>query len=255
MPQHRLYNDLAHLWPVISPPEGYLEEAGYWREALKARLSPGRPTILELGVGGGHLLSHLTSDFQATAVDISEKMLALSQRLNPGVEHHVGDMRTVRLGRTFGAVLVHDAIGYMLNENDLRAVFATAKAHLEPEGVFIVAPDWFRDTFQGTSVQHWIRGKDELELTYIEYRHDPDPNDTTIESIFFFILRSDGEVRVEQDRHLTGLFPLETWLKLMGQAGFEVEHVSFPACEGGYGGHLLVGVLRPDSAQSNPPGI
>ena len=254
MQQNRLYNDLAHLWPIISPPEEYLEEAEYWRAALRARLGPGRHRILELGVGGGHLLSHLTADYQATGVDISEKMLALSQQLNPGVDHHVGDMRTVRLGRTFGAVLVHDAIGYMLSENDLRAVFATARAHLEPDGVFIVAPDWFRDTFQGTSVQHWIRSKDELELTFIEYRHDPDPSDTTIESLFYFILRNDGEVRVEQDQHLTGLFPLDTWLKLLDQAGFEVEHVSFPAYEGGYGGNLLAGVLRLDYAYSSPPG-
>ena len=238
----------AHLWPVISPPEEYLEEARYWREALRAKLGPGRHRILELGAGGGHLLSHLTAEFRATAVDISEKMLALSQQLNSGVDHHVGDMRTIRLGCTFAAVLVQDAIGYMLSENDLQEVFATAKAHLEPEGVLIVAPDWLRDTFPGTSVQHWIRRNDELELTFIEYLHDPDPNDTTIESLFFFILRNGGEARVEQDRHLTGLFPLDTWLKLLGQAGFVVEQISFPAYDGGYGGNLLVGVLQQNSA-------
>jgi SAM-dependent methyltransferase len=253
--QHRLYNDLAHLWPVISPPEEYQGEAAYWREALRARLGPGRHRILELGVGGGHLLSHLTADFQATAVDLSEKMLALSQGLNPGVDHHLGDMRTIRLGSTFGAVLVQDAIGYMLSENDLRAVFATARAHLKPNGVFIVGPDWFSHTFPGASVQHWIHRKDELELTFIEYRYDPDPSDTTVESLFFFILRNGGEIRVEQDRHLTGLFPLDTWLKLLDQTGFEVEQVSFPPCDGGYGGHLLVGVLRPDFAGSNPPEV
>ena len=248
--QNRLYNDLAHFWPLISPPEEYLEEAGYWRDALRGKLGPGRHQILELGVGGGHLLSHLTSEFQATAVDISEKMLSLSRQLNPGVDHHLGDMRTIRLDRSFSAVLVHDAIGYMLNESDLRATFATAKAHLGPGGVFIVAPDWFRETFPGTSVQHWVRRKDELELTFIEYRQDPDPNDTTIESRFFFIFHTLGEAQVEQDRHLTGLFPLDTWLKLLEQAGFAVEQVSFPAYDGGYGGCLLVGVLRRNSTHS-----
>lgn len=254
MQQNRLYNELAHLWPVISPPEEYLEEARYWREALRGKLGSGRHQILELGVGGGHLLSHLTSDFQATAVDISEKMLDLSRQLNPSVDHLVGDMRTIRLGRTFSAVLVHDAISYMLNENDLRATFATAKAHLEPGGVFIVAPDWFCETFPGTSVQHWVRRKDELELTFIEYRHDPDPSDTTIESLFFFILNTFGETLVEQDRHLTGLFPLDTWLKLLNRAGFAVEQISFPAYDGGYGGHLLVGVLQQGSAHRDPAG-
>ena len=55
---------------------------------------------MEMGVGGGHNLSHLTADFECTAVDLSPDMLALSQGLNPGIEHHVGDMRNVRLGKT-----------------------------------------------------------------------------------------------------------------------------------------------------------
>ena len=147
MQQNRLYDDLAHLWPLISPPEEYAEEACYWREVLRAKLGPGRHQVLELGVGGGHNLSHLTSDFQATAVDLSEKMLSLSRGLNPGVEHHLGDMRTVRLGRVFQAVLIHDAIQYMLTEADLRAAFATARAHLAPGGVIIAAPRLRLETY------------------------------------------------------------------------------------------------------------
>jgi SAM-dependent methyltransferase len=241
--QNRLYDDLAYLWPIVSPPEEYALEAWHLREALRAKLGPGRHTLLELGVGGGHILSHLASEFQAIAVDISEQMLALSKQLNPDVEHHLGDMRHVRLGRTFQGVLVHDAICYMLSEDDLRAVFATARAHLEPGGVFIVAPDWFRETFKGTAVHHWINQKDALEVTFIEYVHDPDPSDTTIESIFFFIFQEDGQLRIEQDRHITGLFPLETWLRLMRDARFEVEEIRHPACEGGYAGNILIGVL------------
>jgi SAM-dependent methyltransferase len=241
--QNRLYNDLAYLWPVVSPPEEYVLEAWHLREALRTKLGPGRHTLLELGVGGGHVLSHVASEFQATVVDISEQMLALSRQLNPQVEHHLGDMRQVRLGRAFQAVLVHDAICYMLSEGDLRAVFATARAHLEPGGVFIVAPDWFRETFKGTAVHHWIKQKGALEVTFIEYVHDPDPNDTTIESIFFFLLQEDGQLRIEQDRHVTGLFPLDTWLRLMSDAGFAVEEIRHPAYEGGYAGNILVGVL------------
>jgi hypothetical protein len=131
----------------------------------------------------------------------------------------------------------------MLSEDDLRAVFATARAHLEPGGVFIVAPDWFRETFKGTAVHHWINQKDALEVTFIEYVHDPDPNDTTIESIFFFLLQEDGQLRIEQDRHVTGLFPLDTWLRLMRDAGFAVEEIRHPAYEGVYAGNILVGVL------------
>ena len=244
MKQNRLYYELAHLWPLISPPEEYADDAQHWYAALRQKLGPGRHRILELGVGGGHNLWHLTPEFDATAVDISEKMLALSMRLNPEVEHHVGDMRTVRLGCGFKAVLIHDAICYMLTEDDLRATFATSKAHLESGGVLIVAPDWFRETFEGTTVLHWTRRKDGLELTCIEYLHDPDPGDTTIESIFFYILEESGKISVEQDRHITGLFSFDAWLRLMEEAGFWVEIKRYPAYDGGYGGYLLVGTAK-----------
>ena len=102
---------------------------------LRKHLGPGRHRLLELGVGGGHNLSHLTSEFDAAAVDLSPQMLELSRRLNPTVEHHLGDMRTVRLpGQVFDAVLIHDAICYMQTEDDLRAAFATARVHLRPGG-------------------------------------------------------------------------------------------------------------------------
>jgi hypothetical protein len=37
-------------------------------------------------------------------------------------------MRTVRLGETFDAVLVHDAISYMTSEADRLSVFETARS-------------------------------------------------------------------------------------------------------------------------------
>jgi hypothetical protein len=40
-----------------------------WGEALQAKLSLECHEVLELGMDGGNNLSHLTNDFQATAVD------------------------------------------------------------------------------------------------------------------------------------------------------------------------------------------
>jgi hypothetical protein len=240
---NRLYGDLAHLWALISRPEDYAAEARDWRDAIRGKLGPGRHEILELGVGGGHNLSHLTGDFQATAVDLSEGMLKHSAELNPGVEHHLGDMRTVRLGRRFKAVIIHDAIDYMLSEADLRAVFATAAVHLVPGGVFITSPDHFRETWRDPRVDFSTRSDGRTELTFIEFDYDPDPADTTVESIMLYLIRERGELRIEQDRHVTGLFPLQTWLDLMEEAGFMVEQ--FPCRHGGDPRQavLLVGTL------------
>ena len=243
----RLYHELAYLWPIISPPEEYQEEAEVWRDAITGKLGEGRHRVLELGVGGGHNLSHLTGEFEATAVDFSPQMLELSQKLNPGVEHHLDDMRTLRLGKTFDAVLIHDAITYMLTEEDLAATFETAKRHLRAGGLLIVAPDWVRDDFRAPMVFHWVRaGKrngGDIQVTVQEYLHDPDTSDTEIESVYTYTIVEDGQERVEQDTHTTGLFPMATWTRLLQEAGFQVETVRLPINDGGYGGFLFLAEL------------
>ncbi len=244
MKLNRMYDEFAHLWPLISPPEGYATEAQHWREVLRKKLGPGRHEILELGVGGGHNLSHLADEFQATAVDLSEKMLQNSIKLNPRVKHHVGDMRTIRLGKKFKAVLIHDAIDYMQTEEDLRSAFATAVAHLEANGVLIVAPDHFRETFSSPWVDHSTHSDGETELTYIAYSYDPDPSDTTIETIMFYFIRNRGDLHIEQDRHITGLFPKATWISLMEESGFQTEEWPYTLGDVPRQLCLLVGVLQ-----------
>lgn len=243
MSQPRLYGDLAYLWPIISPPEEFREEAEVWRQAIMDKLGQGRHRVLELGVGGGHNLSHLTEDFQATAVDLSPEMLELSRKLNPGVEHHLGDMRTLRLGETFDAVLIHDAIACMLTEDDLAATFDTAKRHLRPGGLLVIAPEWVRENFRAPMVFHWLRKQGDIQVTVQEYLHDPDASDTEIESVYTYTIVEDGHERVEQDTHTTGLFPMATWTRLLQEAGFQVETVRLPVNEGGYGGFLFVAEL------------
>ena len=229
----RLYGDLAWLWPIMSPPEEYAEEAAHWLRELRARLPAGRNRVLELGTGGGHFLHQLVPEYDAVAVDLSEEMLAHARRLNPGVAHHVGDMRTVRLGETFDAALIHDAIDYMVTEDDLRAAFATARAHLAPGGLFIAAPDHYADTFASPYVDDNTKSDGETTLTFVEYSVQLDPHDTAVETVYIYCIVRDGELRVEVDRHTTGLFPLATWERLLGEAGFDVERVDYPVDGGG----------------------
>ena len=242
----RLYNELAYLWPVISPPEDYGVEALYWLRAIERKLGPGPHNLLELGVGGGHLLSHLTPHHRAAAVDVSPRMLELSRARNPGVEHHLGDMRTVRLGWRFDVVLIHDAVGYMLTENDLRAAFETARAHLRPGGLLLVAPDIVAESFYEGKVIRWTTSAGDVSVTTEEILHDPDPSDTQVESLFTYDIMENGVRRVIQDVHVTGLFSIDAWTSLMEGAGFKVDRTPLPGDEG-YGEWLFVGVLLSES--------
>src|SRR5687768_13232951 len=138
-----LYGDLAPYYSLVDPAADHRDEVASYVKALEAAATPRPETLLELGAGAGNNAVQLKRRFRCRLSDISPAMLGLSRKHNPECEHHEGDMRTVRLGRTFDTVLVHDAVMYMLTEEDLRAAIRTAFVHLRPGGAAVFAPDCF----------------------------------------------------------------------------------------------------------------
>ena len=148
-------------------------------------------------------------------------MLKVSRRLNPGCEHHLADMRTVRLGKQFDAVFVHDAVSYMTTAEDLRAAIRTAFEHCRPGGVALFVPDHLKETFEpGTG--HGGHDGDGRAMRYLEWTRDPDPGDTTYVTEFAYLLQEEGAgTSVLYDRHLCGLFSRDQWLRILKKVGFD----------------------------------
>ncbi len=215
----KLYDELADWWPLMSPPEEYEAEAGPVASLLSANNTKDRPRLLELGVGGGHLASHLKARFDMTLVDLSPRMLEQSRRLNPECRHLTGDMRSLRLEERFDAVLVFDAISHMASEADLLATMRTARAHLESGGVALFCPDWTVEGFTPDTSMGGIDGA-ARGMRYLEWTQ-PVIRGTTYESDLVYLLReADGTRRAVHDRMVLGIFPRETWTRLLTEAGF-----------------------------------
>jgi SAM-dependent methyltransferase len=220
-----MYGELSGWWPLLSAPAVYAEEAGIYRRLLVEAADRPPETVLELGSGGGNNASHLKAHFRMTLVDLSPGMLEVSRELNPDLEHVQGDMRTVRVGRTFDAVFVHDAVNYMTTVEDLRAAMETAFVHCRPGGSALFAPDQLRETFR-TGTDHGGHDGDGRAARFLEWTWDPDPLDTTCTVDYAYLLReADGSVRVAYDRHVEGLFPRATWLSLLAETGFQARAV------------------------------
>lgn len=218
-----LYGRLAGWWPLLSPPEDYADEAQIYGDLLAEQGGEGG-TLLELGSGGGHLSSHLTKRFVMTLSDLSPDMLAVSEKLNPGCRHVVGDMRTLRLGQSFDRVLIHDAITYMLTEEDLKAAFTTAFVHLRPGGYAMFIPDEVRETFEATTAHGGSDAADGRGLRYLEWEWMPDPDGTEVRVDYVYVLRhADGTTETVHDPHRSAIFPRARWLALMAEVGFEPE--------------------------------
>lgn len=219
LPQPRLYQEFAHWWPLLSPPFEYEEEATFfWQVLCEYRGDPPQ-TLLELGSGGGNNASFLKAHAQLTLVDQSAPMLQVSQQLNPECKHHVGDMRSVRLGQHFDAVFIHDAIDYMTTEDDLRQALLTAAIHCRPQGILLLAPDYVQETFT-EGVCHGSHQQGSQGMAYLEWTYDLDPFDQRYVADYAYLLREGENVSVEHDRHECGLFARQRWLDLLHEAGF-----------------------------------
>ena len=194
----KLYAELAGWWQLISPTEDYADEAAFFAGLFRAEDAE---TVLELGCGGGNVAWFLKKDFVLALTDISKAMLAESEKQNPELEHIEGDMRTLRLGRTFDGVLIHDAIMYMVSEEDLRAALLTAHEHCKPGGVAVFVPDWVAETFRpGTTHEGVDRG--DRGVRYLEWTWDADPNDTKVNYEFIVALKEGDELRALVDRQV-----------------------------------------------------
>jgi len=243
--QRRLYGDLAWTWPIISPPEDYVEETEQFCTVIREHSQVKVKTLLHLGCGGGHNDYTLKQHFEVTGIDVSESMLKLARQLNPEVTYSPGDMRSLRLEQTFDAVTILDSISYMLTVEDLRAALVTAFEHLKPGGVFITCVEAIPGRFQQNRTHYSTHRQGDTEITFIKNNYDPDPTDTTYETTFIYLIRRGSRLEIETDRHRCGIFEWETWLGLLSEVGFEVQQVEVMPPELAEEDHLMPVCIKP----------
>ena len=235
-----MYGRLASWYELLTSPSGYAEDAHELLSLLEQHTGPPLETALELGSGGGHVASHLTSRLRMTLADLSPEMVSVSRKLNPNAEHVVGDMRTLRLDRTFDAVIIRDAISYMTTETDLQAALETAWMHVRSGGVAIFLPDWVRDSYRPHS-EHGGSDEGDRSLRYLEWDRHIEPDGHTVKADYVIVTREgDDDISMLHEVHTLGIFPRATWLDLLSGIGFEPRHVI-----GEVGLDIFIG-FRPD---------
>ncbi|MCB9143375.1 MAG: class I SAM-dependent methyltransferase [Anaerolineales bacterium] len=218
-----LYFDLADWWPMLSSPEDYAGEAAIYHRVLVEACAVSPIEVLELGSGGGNNALHLKTHFKLTLVDLSPQMLAVSQRLNPECEHIQGDMRTVRLGRQFDAVFVHDAVSYLTSEDDLLAAMTTVFVHCRPGGAALFCPDETLETFHPYTRNggHDTSDGSGRGLRYVEWVRDPNPGDGRyVMEMGICCCTATARCRPSTTGYRSAVFSCGTWLRLLAEAGF-----------------------------------
>jgi SAM-dependent methyltransferase len=141
-----VFGAYARYYDLLYRDKDYAGEAQYVHNLIQ-RYVPGARSILELGCGtGAHAVLLVREGYSIHGVDLSTDMLERAEarlaEMPPEqasrLKFSPGDIRAVRINGSFDAVIsLFDVISYQTTNEDLKAAFATAKAHLKPGGVFI----------------------------------------------------------------------------------------------------------------------
>ena len=122
---------------------------------------------------------------------------------------------------------MHDAIEYMTTEDELRDAVASVHAHCRPGGVAVLVPDHVAENYEPTTDHGGNDAPDGSGVRYLSWSGPAEAGATTTTTDYAFLVRTaDGSVTVAHDRHLLGLFPRETWLRVLTEAGFVARAVA-----------------------------
>ena len=142
----RVFDTYARYYDLLYRDKDYAGESEYVAAHIRKQ-APQAERILELGCGTGAHAEHLARmGYSVHGVDMSEAMLARAEArkaaLPPDVAARLsfglGDVRSVRTGETYDAVIsLFHVMSYQTTNADLEAAFATASVHLQPGGLFL----------------------------------------------------------------------------------------------------------------------
>jgi SAM-dependent methyltransferase len=141
-----VFDAYARYYDLLYRDKDYGAEAQYVASHVR-RHDPDAKRVLELGCGTGAHAEHLARQgYVVHGVDLSETMLARAQERKSSLPADAakrltfgrGDVRTVRTGETYDAVIsLFHVMSYQTTNADLAAAFSTAAAHLKRGGLFL----------------------------------------------------------------------------------------------------------------------
>jgi SAM-dependent methyltransferase len=110
------------------------------RTAIARHMAVAPRSMLDIGCGTGrHLQAMAVTIPECHGVDLLESNIAYARSVRAGVTLHVGDMRTIRLGRAFDVVTcLGNALSYALTDRDLTDTALTFAAHAHADTLVAV---------------------------------------------------------------------------------------------------------------------
>jgi len=214
----------AEHYDVVYADKPYEQEARFVHDQLTAAGTvPGR--LLDVACGTGRHALHLRDlGWEVAGVDLNPELVERARAQAPGVDFHVGDMRSLSVpGGPFGAVTcLFDAVGYALTNQGVVAALSSMREHLAEGGTAVVeflhAPAMLRGARE-LGVRGWPL-EDGGELVRIARTELDETAGTMTVGYDVIALGADGSYRRSSEEQSNRFFAVEEMRALMEAAGF-----------------------------------
>jgi SAM-dependent methyltransferase len=233
-----VFGPYSRYYDLLYRDKDYAGEAEYVHGLLQKH-HPVAKSILDLGCGTGrHDLLLAQKGYNVNGVDLSGEMLAVAERqIEEGVikahksgsvlplSFSQGDLRSIRLNRTFDAVIsLFHVMSYQATNDDLLAAFVTARNHLAPGGVFIF-DCWYGPAVLTDRPAVRIRSLEDNEIAVTRFAEPvihPNENLVDVNYLVFVRDKASGEVEELKETHRMRYLFLPEIKLLLRDAGLSI---------------------------------
>lgn len=217
-----LYKQVAKYYDKIHHRKDYEKEVDFLEKIFRKHGLKVR-NILDVACGtGAHAALLVKRGYNVIGVDSSEEMLKIVRRKVKNATFVKGDMRDLKLDRTFDAVIcMFGSISYNRTPSELRRALSRFREHLEAKGIVVFDTSILRERFV-----HGYRqtiGYDGDELTIARFGFCEKFGRKGRITFSYLIREGDSFNYIKGDVHEFGLFSPSEIIKIMRKAGFTAE--------------------------------
>jgi len=215
------YTSFAQVYDLFMDNVPYEQWGVYLKNLLKEYgIEDG--LLLDLGCGTGKLTRIMeTFGYDMIGIDNSYEMLDMAREYGASnILYLMQDMREFELYGTVRAIYsACDCINYILEEDELKEVFALANNYLDPEGLFIFdinSPYKYKELLAENTFAETREEGSFIWENYFDEGEQINEYDLTL-----YIKEEEGRFLRFQEEHYQRCYELSTIIKLLEEAGME----------------------------------
>ncbi len=227
-----VFGNYSRYYDLLYKGKDYVGEARYIHELLQ-QCAPQTKSLLDLGCGtGAHDLLLARYGYRIDGVDMSDEMLAKArEKTSPTsdgetpLHFHKGDIRTVRLGKTFDAVVsLFHVVSYQTLNADVMQTLTTVKTHLKRDGVFIF-DCWYGPTVLTDRPVVRVKNLEDDDVRVVRIAEPvlhPEHNLVDVRYTVFITDKKTGHVQELHETHTMRYFFSPEIEFMVNNAGFKI---------------------------------